>query len=80
MKRRAHLRLMDGPLVDTQSDRDALVEAMANDLVHDGTANDEAAAMRSLQKRSYTPADIVTLVDAARNLALCGIVSAAMSS
>jgi hypothetical protein len=80
MNRRGHLRLLDGPLVDTQSERDSLVESMANDLVHAGTANDEAAAIRSLRKRSYAPADIVTLVDDARNLALCGIVSAEMSS
>lgn len=79
-RQRPYLRLIDGPLVDNRSEGDILIEAMANDLIHDGTANDEAAATRSLRGYGYAPADIIVSIDDARNLALCGIVSAEMSS
>lgn len=80
MTRRAYLTLIDGPLVDTKSLRDALIERMANDLVrHHQAASREAAAMRTLRDCGYPMADIVMLIDDVRNLAFSEIVAAEVS-
>lgn len=75
-----HLYLIDGPLVDTKSLRDALIQRMANDLVRHGqAAAREAAAMRTLRECGYEMADIVMLIDDVRHLAFSGIVAKEVS-
>lgn len=69
MNCRPTIRLIDGPLLDTKSYRATMIEAMANDLARAGTAGNEIAAMRTLRQCGYAMADVVMLVDDARNLA-----------
>jgi len=70
------VRLIDGPLVDTR--RAELVTRMANDLVAAGTAGDEREAIRSLFGK-YAIADIMVLIDDARQAAQQEIVAREMS-
>lgn len=79
MRAPPHLRLIDGPLVDTKALRTALIERMANDLITAGTANSEVAAMRTLRAKSYHMADIVMLIDDVRNVAFQEIVASEVS-
>lgn len=81
MTRPAHLTLIDGPLVDTQSLRHALIERMANDLIlHKQAASRESAAIRTLHKTcGYAMADIIMCIDDVRNLAFSEIVAKEMS-
>lgn len=80
MMRAPHLCLIDGPLVDNQSLRNALVERMANDLVrHHQAAAREAAAMRTLRDCGHAMADIVMLIDDVRNLAFQEIAAREMA-
>lgn len=80
MSRARNLYLVDGPLVDTQSLRNAMVERMANDLIrHNQAASREAAAMRTLRDCGHAMADIVMLIDDVRNLAFSEIVAKEVS-
>jgi hypothetical protein len=75
-----HIRLVDGPLVDTKTWRTLLVERMANDLIRaPGTANSEVAAMRTLRICGHAMADIVMLIDDARQVAMQDIVAEEMA-
>jgi hypothetical protein len=79
MIRAPHLRLVDGPLADTQSPRDAIVEKMANDLVRAGNPGNERDAMRTLRDQGYYAADIIMCIDDARQVAMQGVVAREMS-
>jgi len=70
------VRLIDGPLVDTR--RAELVARMASDLVETATAGDERDAIRSLFGK-YAIADIMMLIDDARQAAQQEIVAREMS-
>jgi len=73
------IRLLDAPLIDARTRRRALVARMAQDLVrYDAHAN-EADAIRSLYGAGYPMADIVMLVDDARQVAVQEIVAKEMS-
>lgn len=73
-----HLRLIDGPL-NSQSLRTALLQRMANELLQAGTAGSETAAMRTLRDAGHAMADIVMLVDEARQAAVEDVVAKEMA-
>ena len=81
MTRAPHLTLIvDSPLVDTQSLRNAMIERMANDLVrHHQAASRESDAMRTLKECGHAMADIVMCIDDVRNLAFQEIVAKEVS-
>lgn len=70
------VRLIDGPLVDTR--RGELVARMASDLIEAGTAGCERDAIRTLFGK-YAIADIMMLIDDARQAAQQEIVAREMS-
>lgn len=73
------IRLIDGPLTDARSRRTALVQRMAADLIRYDAAHNEADAIRSLFGRGYSMADIVMLIDDARQVAAQEKVAAEMA-
>lgn len=80
MTRPAHLYLVDGPLVDNQSLRTAMVERMANDLIRrKQAASRESAAIRTLRDCGHLMADIIMCIDDVRNLAFQEIVAKEVS-
>jgi hypothetical protein len=75
-----HLHIVDSPMVDNKTWRNAKVERMANDLIrHKQAAGREAAAMRTLRDCGHAMADIVMLIDDVRNLAFQEIVAKEVS-
>ena len=74
------IRLLDAPLIDAQMTRRArLVKCMAADLIRYEAAHNEPDAIRSLYgTRRYQMADIVMLIDDARQAAVQEIVAAEM--
>jgi len=73
------LRLIDGPLADTRSPRNLLIERMANDLIRFDASYNEADAVRSLWATGkYETADIMALVGCARMVAFQEIVAREM--
>jgi hypothetical protein len=79
VKRAPHLRLIDGPLVDTQSPRTALVQSMANCLVKAKSAGSETASTLTLRACGFRMADITMLLDDARQTAIQEVVAEEMS-
>jgi hypothetical protein len=73
------IRLLDGPLMAYRERRKAVAERMAKDLLRFESYLTEQDAIRSLYGAGYPMADIVMLVDDARQLAVQEIVAMEMS-
>jgi AmiR/NasT family two-component response regulator len=79
MTRNLGFVLIDGPVIDSTIKRKAKVEQMAKDLVRYDAFHNEADAIRSLFGRGYGMADIVMLVDDARQVAMQDVVAREMA-
>jgi len=74
------IRLLDAPLIDAPTRRALLVKCMAADLVRYEAAHNEQDAIRSLYGTGrYEMADIVMLLDDARQAAVQEIVAREMA-
>jgi hypothetical protein len=63
-----HLRIIDNPLVDNKTWRTRTLELMVAILIRDGTAGDEADAIRSLRPY-FDLVEIIMCIDDARQAA-----------
>lgn len=76
----AEFRWLEGPIVIKPATyRAQLVECMARALVEAGTAHDEREAIRYLFGNGFAMADIVMVLDDARQAAIQDVVAREMS-
>lgn len=73
-----HLRIIDNPLVENKTYRTAMLELMVAVLIREQTFNIEADAIRSL-RADFAMADIIMLIDDARQAAMQDIVAREMA-
>jgi hypothetical protein len=69
VKDHLHLRIIDGPLVESKTWRAATLEAMVAILILDQTFGDERDAIRSLRAEGYDLVEIGCTIDDARQAA-----------
>ena len=69
MTSRLHLRIINDPLVQNKTYRTLTLERMITILIRDGTCSDKDDAIRSLRAAGFEMANIVMLIDDARQAA-----------
>lgn len=73
------IRLIDGPLLETDMRRTDLVARMAKELIRQDTYHTERDAIRSLVGNGFSALDVMVVVDDARQVAMQHVVAMEMS-